>query len=94
MSKLVGDLVKRGLVVRLRDPDDKRQVRLATTEEGRARYQKAKARFDSADIGATCGLILAAMRGLPVGGGPRMARASSPIMHRPLFGPRAIPTLS
>jgi DNA-binding MarR family transcriptional regulator len=61
MSKLVGELVKHGLVVRERDGDDRRQVRLATTEEGRARYRNAKARFDSADVGVACSLILAAM---------------------------------
>jgi DNA-binding MarR family transcriptional regulator len=95
MSKLVGELVKRGLVVRVRDADDRRQVRLAATDEGRRRYLTAKARFESADVGATCGLILAAMSGLPIGGGPRVEARSSPVVHRPLFAARhAVPTLS
>lgn len=86
MSRLIGDLVKHGLVVRHRDDDDRRLVRLATTDEGRARYAKAKERFDSADVGAACGLILAAMSDLPMGGSRRGASATRPIAHRPLFG--------
>jgi DNA-binding MarR family transcriptional regulator len=98
VSRPVRDLVKLGLVVRVPNRDDRRKVRLAATKEGRARYAKAKKRFDSADIGARCGLILAAMNGLPVGGGPTIARApaagsaSRPIVHRPLFGTRRVTT--
>ena len=87
VSRLVGDLVKLGLVVRVRDSADRRQTRLSTTEEGRARYLKAKKKFDSSDFDSACGLVLAALSGLPVGG-PRVGQASRPIVHRTLFGGR------
>jgi DNA-binding MarR family transcriptional regulator len=94
VSRLVGDLVKRGLVVRVRDRADRRQSRLATTEEGRARYLKAKKGFETTDFDGACGLVLAALSGLPVGG-PRLEQASRPIVHRTLFGNRsAASTLS
>ena len=89
VSRLVGDLVKRGLVARVRDGADRRQTRLATTEEGRARYLKAKKKFESTDFDGACGLVLAAMTGLPVGGA-RVEQASRPIVHRTLFGGRSV----
>ncbi len=89
VSRLVGDLVKRGLVLRVRDSKDRRQARLTTTAEGRARYLKAKRDFESADVDGACGLVLAAMTGLPVGG-PRVGQASRPIVHRTLFGGRSV----
>ncbi|MDB4992765.1 MAG: MarR family [Myxococcaceae bacterium] len=89
VSRLVGDLVKLGLVARVRDRADRRQTRLATTEEGRARYVKAKKGFESTDFDGACGLVLAALSGLPVSG-PRLEQTSRPIVHRPLFGGRPV----
>ena len=52
MSRLLQALEREGFVASAREPDDRRQVRLSVTEEGRARFLRARERFESADMTA------------------------------------------
>ncbi|MDB4998547.1 MAG: MarR family transcriptional regulator [Myxococcaceae bacterium] len=52
MSRLLQALEREGFVASAREPADRRQVRLSVTEEGRARFLRARERFESADMTA------------------------------------------
>jgi DNA-binding MarR family transcriptional regulator len=47
VSRLVSDLERRALVVRERDPDNRRLYRLSLTDEGRAQQARMVATFDA-----------------------------------------------
>ena len=52
MSRLLHALEREGFVESARQKDDRRHVRLSVTEEGRARFRRARQRFESADMAA------------------------------------------
>jgi DNA-binding MarR family transcriptional regulator len=65
MSRLLQALEREGFVVSAREPGDRRQVRLAITAEGRARFQRARERFESADMTAAGEALREAMQAPP-----------------------------
>jgi DNA-binding MarR family transcriptional regulator len=52
MSRLLQALESEGFIASVRQAEDRRQVRLSVTEEGRARFVRARERFESADMTA------------------------------------------